>query len=113
MVINISYLDVGRLDFLGSLKVSPIAPMNDLKILLMSQYLPKLLHAEKDRGNVGNRLGNTRYKVENWSEYNEALRRRGDITVWISEDLLEDWYPKKLGQRGRPKLYSDLAIKLA
>jgi len=53
MVINISYLDVGRLDFLGSLTVSPIALMNDLKMLLMDSYLPKFLHAEKDRGNVG------------------------------------------------------------
>ena len=67
--------------------------------------------AMKTKRSKPSRLGNTRYKVENWSEYNEALRRRGDITVWISETLLEDWHPKKLGQRGRPKLYSDLAIE--
>ena len=25
-----------------------------------------------------------KFKVTNWSEYNKALRRRGDITVWGS-----------------------------
>ena len=27
-------------------------------------------------------------RVTNWSEYNEGLRRRGDLTVWISDDAL-------------------------
>ena len=25
-----------------------------------------------------------RHRVTNWAEYNEGLRRRGDLTVWIS-----------------------------
>jgi len=29
-----------------------------------------------------------KYKVENWPEYNEALRRRGDITIWVADDAL-------------------------
>ncbi len=24
-----------------------------------------------------------KYRVANWAEYNEALRRRGDLTIWI------------------------------
>jgi hypothetical protein len=28
----------------------------------------------------------TKYKVMNWAEYEESLRRRGDITVWFGED---------------------------
>lgn len=67
--------------------------------------------AMKTKRSKPSRYGNTQYKVENWSEYNEALRRRGDVTVWISETLLEDWHPKKRAQRGRPQLYSDLAIE--
>ena len=66
--------------------------------------------AMKTKRSKPSRLSNTRYKVENWSEYNEVLHRRGDITVWISEILLEDWHPKKRVQRGCPKLYSDSAI---
>ena len=34
-----------------------------------------------------------RYRVENWREYNEALRRRGDINVWISEEVIDQWHP--------------------
>ena len=30
-------------------------------------------------------------RVSNWSEYNEGLRQRGDLTVWISDDALDLW----------------------
>jgi hypothetical protein len=33
-----------------------------------------------------------KYKLRNWSEYNEALRRRGDITIWLSSDAVAQWY---------------------
>ena len=53
-----------------------------------------------------------RYQVENWREYNEALRLRGDITVWISEDVIEQWHPSAAeGRLGRPQLYSEQAIE--
>ena len=26
-----------------------------------------------------------KYHVRNWAEYNEGLRRRGDLTVWFDE----------------------------
>ncbi|UOA34135.1 hypothetical protein DSM110093_03970 (plasmid) [Sulfitobacter sp. DSM 110093] len=29
------------------------------------------------------------YSVTNWSEYNEGLRQRGDLTIWMSEDVIE------------------------
>ncbi|KKL18024.1 hypothetical protein LCGC14_2479670 [marine sediment metagenome] len=29
-----------------------------------------------------------KHRVRNWAEYNESLRRRGDLTVWISEEAL-------------------------
>ena len=32
-----------------------------------------------------------KHRVTNWTEYNEGLRRRGDLTVWISEDILGLW----------------------
>ena len=42
-----------------------------------------------------------RYRVANWPDYNESLRRRGDLMIWVNEDA-------QGGQRG----YSDLAIEL-
>ena len=28
----------------------------------------------------------TKYRVANWAAYNQALVRRGDVTVWVSSD---------------------------
>jgi hypothetical protein len=28
-----------------------------------------------------------KYCVTNWSEYNEGLRRRGDLTVWVCDGI--------------------------
>jgi hypothetical protein len=36
-------------------------------------------------------------------EYNEALRQRGDITIWFTEEALAAWRPAKTGAHGRPQ----------
>jgi hypothetical protein len=52
------------------------------------------------------------YKVTNWREYNESLVRRGDITIWFSEDALDSWeHPNDISKVGRPFVYSDTAIE--
>ena len=52
------------------------------------------------------------YRVTNWAEYNESLRKRGDLTVWIDTAALELWAaPRRLSRGGQPK-YSDLAIAI-
>jgi hypothetical protein len=53
-----------------------------------------------------------RHRVTNWAEYNEGLRRRGDLTVWISEDALALWSAPRRTTRGGQPHYSDLAIEL-
>ena len=53
----------------------------------------------------------SRYKVRNWSEYNESLKKRGSIYLWVSEDAIEKWQsPKDPHFIGAPKQYSDDAI---
>ncbi len=32
---------------------------------------------------------NAKYRVTNWSEYNDALRKRGDITVWFTDAAID------------------------
>jgi hypothetical protein len=49
----------------------------------------------------------------NWPEYNDALRRRGDITIWFNEKAVEQWHPVKTGSRRRPLVYADHAIETA
>ena len=53
------------------------------------------------------------YKVTNWPEYNAALKRRGDFTMWFTEEAIAQWCPAKTEARGRPMKYSNLAIETA
>jgi hypothetical protein len=52
------------------------------------------------------------YRIRNWREYDTSLRRRGSLTFWISQDLLENWTAKeKTGARGASPKYTDAAIE--
>jgi IS5 family transposase len=55
----------------------------------------------------------TKYRVSNWAEYDRALVRRGDITLWISEDAIASWKPAPSGKRGAQRKFSDRAIETA
>jgi hypothetical protein len=55
----------------------------------------------------------TAYRLKNWSEYDKALRDRGDITLWISQDAIDAWTPPQAGKRGAQPVYSDHAIETA
>ena len=59
------------------------------------------------------KITKTRYKVTNWPEYNAALRRRGDFTIWFTEEAIVGWHPAKTGAKGRPVKYSPIAIETA
>src|SRR3954447_14743088 len=53
-----------------------------------------------------------RYRVRNWKDYNQALIRRGSLTVWIEEATLHAWCQNtRAGLVGAPTTYSDLAIQ--
>ena len=53
-----------------------------------------------------------RYRVTNWAEYNESLRRRGDLTVWINSEVLNLWTAPRRVSRGGQQRYSDMAITI-
>jgi len=53
------------------------------------------------------------YRVKNWREYEQSLRDRGDITLWISQDAIDAWTPEQTVKRGAQPVYSDLAIETA
>jgi hypothetical protein len=52
-----------------------------------------------------------KYKVTNWSNYNKSLVGRGDITIWIEEGVVENWYYEGPDQRGAQYVYSDECIE--
>lgn len=55
-----------------------------------------------------------RYRVTNWKDYNRALISRGDFTLWINDEILDQWYWQgRCEKSGNPLVYSDLAIQCA
>ena len=55
----------------------------------------------------------SRYRVRNWGEYETGLRRRGDLTVWLSEEGLDAWRAPPCGKPGGQRRYADIAIEAA
>lgn len=55
----------------------------------------------------------SRYKITNWQEYNQALKQRGSLQVWIPEELENQWYYQGENQRGAQFQYSDSCIEMA
>lgn len=53
----------------------------------------------------------SKYRIENWATYNNALRDRGSLTVWVSPEALAQWNDHRPRHRGAPFQYSDLAIQ--
>ncbi len=49
------------------------------------------------------------YKTTNWPAYNEALKRRGSLTIWFDPEM--NWEGTPTGRRGRQQSYSDAAIQ--
>jgi len=60
---------------------------------------------------VTNKKTKTTYRVRNWKEYNAALVKRGSLTVWVSDDVIETWnHAARTGKRGAPRTYTDAAM---
>ena len=55
------------------------------------------------------------YRVRNWPKYNRGLINRGNLTLWVSRDVVDGWYAKakKKRRRGRPNFYSNQCIEVA
>ncbi|MFT7679649.1 MAG: hypothetical protein ACI8QC_003653 [Planctomycetota bacterium] len=55
----------------------------------------------------------TRYRVTNWAAHDQALVNRGDITLWITPEVIKGWAARPSDLRGAPQKYTDLAIETA
>ena len=55
-----------------------------------------------------------RYRVRNWPEYNRALIRRGQLTLWFDEAGFAAWrQTEHTGRRGRPCVYANTMTECA
>ena len=51
------------------------------------------------------------FKVTNWAEYDAGLRRQGSLTLWVSEDVTDEWLAAPRSCRGGQALCSNLVIE--
>ncbi len=51
----------------------------------------------------------TRYRTLNWRSHNDALRKRGSLTVWFDPAMV--WHAEPSGKRGEQAIYSNAAIQ--
>src|SRR4029453_5798474 len=54
-----------------------------------------------------------RRRVTNWAEYDAALRQRGSLTVWFTDEAIAAWEAEPRTTPGGQPHYADLAISTA
>ena len=52
-------------------------------------------------------------KITNWKEYNQALKQRGSLEIWIEDGIESKWYYHGDSQQGAQYKYSDACIEMA
>lgn len=50
-----------------------------------------------------------KYRTTNWKMYNEALKSRGSLLIWLDPSM--NWHGQPSGKRGRSPRFSDQAIQ--
>src|SRR3954453_9794875 len=59
------------------------------------------------------RIPRQRHRVTNWAAYDAALRQRGSLTVWFTDEAITAWHAEPRTTRGGQPWYSALAILTA
>src|SRR4051794_24335079 len=54
-----------------------------------------------------------RRRITNWAEYDAALRQRGSLTVWFTQEAIAAWHAEPRTTLGGQPWYSELAILTA
>ena len=50
-----------------------------------------------------------KYQTTNWPTYNQSLKRRGQLLVWLDKGM--NWFAPATGRRGRQPTFSDAVIQ--
>jgi hypothetical protein len=53
-----------------------------------------------------------KYQLTNWSSYNAGLKQRGSLTLWLCEDVAQQWYHQGQRQKGGQFIYANACILL-
>src|SRR3954462_7785019 len=74
--------------------------------LRSTDAMPHKYHADRRH-----HIPKVQYRVRNWREYEAGLRRRGSLTIWVTEDAVEAWRAAARTTPGGQARYSPLAIE--
>jgi hypothetical protein len=75
---------------------------------LDSSSLPFKYHADHRH-----HIPKPRYRVTNWAEYDASLRKRGSLTMWVTDEAIAGWRAEPRTTPGGQPRYSALAITTA
>jgi len=53
-----------------------------------------------------------KYRLTNWSAYNQGLKQRGSLTLWLCEEVAQQWYHQGPRQKGGQFIYANDCILL-
>jgi IS5 family transposase len=72
-----------------------------------------MANSQKTKAAQNNQKPKAQYRVRNWTQYNDSLKQRGSISLWIDEDVIRAWRPDPHApkKRGGQQAYSDGAIE--
>ena len=82
--------------------------IEDCAFLILDLIVPFKTNAPRRH-----RIPKQRHRVTNWAEYDAALRQRGSLTVWFTEEAIAAWRAEPRTTRGGQPRYSALAIRTA
>src|SRR5690349_22301525 len=68
--------------------------------------MPHKYHADRRH-----HIPKVQYRVRNWREYEAGLRRRGSLTIWVTDEAVEAWRAAARTTPGGQARYSPLAIE--
>ena len=52
-----------------------------------------------------------KFRVQNWKEYDAGLRKRGSLTLWVTDEAIAHWQAAPRLTPGGQPCYSDMAIE--
>jgi len=58
-------------------------------------------------------FGKMKFKIRNWASYEAGLRRRGSLTLWVTDEAIAKWQAPPRRSPGGQAHYSDMAIETA
>ena len=67
----------------------------------------------KDNADRRYHFGKMKFKIRNWASYEAGLRRRGSLTLWVTDEAIAKWQASPRLSPGGQAHYSDMAIETA